>query len=543
MMSTNLLQGFRKHRKFFYLSVLVIAGFFATSALITPNITLVAEKLLEEILRENLETKKNIVAFEFNRLDSFLEYSEKVINDSTDLPFERIKENLLFITELARSTEVISNSFIYAVTLGEIQKIHRSETLKEPDLKDFSKHLNSFEDNTFFDTIISTPQRVINRKFYFKKIDQDTAIVVGYDIDLLNFWKYFSEKYKGDSGYTVVTNQEGVCLLHPEPEFIGKRLDGFFGAVSIDDVLSSKDPSFRKSIESASGDVLKDTATSEFLGLEVVRYFDQINIGKSALIIVESFPVEINLKETTQNIQEYFSWISLVAFLTFILLLMISRIQLKEEYVDNLKVLEEKERLVNTNEKYQKENAVLQLNQLKKKMNPHFLFNSLNSLHVLIESKPELSQEFVLKLAEVYRYLLENREGNLTTVKKELYFLKQYVFLQEIRFKNSLKVEIINKGDELVFFRKIPFLSLETMVENAIKHNEFTKSNPLIIEIIIHQEVIEVLNNYTPRKFNDKDSHKLGLTYLKNIYLHHQESRFKTEIIDGKFKCILPLLS
>ena len=90
-MSINLLQGFRKHRKFFYLSVLVIAGFFATSALITPNITLVAEKLLEEILRENLETKKNIVAFEFNRLDSFLEYSEKVINDSTDLPFDRIK--------------------------------------------------------------------------------------------------------------------------------------------------------------------------------------------------------------------------------------------------------------------------------------------------------------------------------------------------------------------------------------------------------------------------------------------------------------------
>jgi hypothetical protein len=246
MISTNLLQGFKKHRKYFYLSVLVIAGFFAASALITPRITLVAEKLLEDILQENLETKKNIISFEFNRLDSFLEYSEKVINDSTELPIDRIKENLLFITELARSTDVISNSFIYAVTSGEIEKIHRSENLKEPDLKDISKHLNSFEDETFLDTIITSPQRVINRKLYFKRIDPDTAIVVGYDIDLLDFWKYFSEKYKGDSGYTVVTNQEGVCILHPEPEFIGKRLNGFFGSVSIDDVLSSKNPASLK---------------------------------------------------------------------------------------------------------------------------------------------------------------------------------------------------------------------------------------------------------------------------------------------------------
>lgn len=543
MISANLLQGFKKHRKYFYLSVLVIAAFFAGSALITPRITLVAEKLLEEILRENLETKKNIVAFEFNRLDSFLEYSEKVINNSSGFPFDRVKENLLFITELARSTDVISNSFIYAVTSEEMVKIHHSDNLKGPNLKNISSHLNSLQDRAFFDTIIKSPQRVINRKLYFKQIDPDKAIVVGYDIDLLEFWKYFSEKYKGDSGYTVVTNQEGVCILHPEPEFIGKRLNGFFGSVSIDDVLSSENPLLRKPIESASGDVLKDTATSEFLGLEVVRYFDQIKIGKSPLIIVESFPVEINLKETTQNIQGYFSWISLVAFLTFILLLIISRIQLKEEYVDNLKVLEEKELLVNKNEKYQKENAILQLNQLKKKMNPHFLFNSLNSLHVLIESKPGLSQEFVLKLSEVYRYLLENREENLTTVKKELNFLKQYVFLQEIRFKNSLNVRIVNEGDELVPFKKIPFLSLETLVENAIKHNEFTKSNPLYIEIILHQEVIEVLNNYTPRKHKDKDSHNLGITYLKNIYLHHQESRFKTEVTEGKFRCVLPLLS
>lgn len=199
--------------------------------------------------------------------------------------------------------------------------------------------------------------------------------------------------------------------------------------------------------------------------------------------------------------------------------------------------------MIFVNEKYQKENAVLQLNQLKKKMNPHFLFNTLNSLHVLIDLNPELSQQFVLKLADVYRYLLEERSGNLITVKKEITFLEQYIFLQEIRFNNSLNVKIINNCGEKTLLKKIPFLSLETLVENAIKHNNITKQNPLFIEIIISKDKIMVLNNYEPRKNKDKNSYHIGLSYLNNTYQYYQINTFKTEILDGKFRCTLPFIN
>ena len=259
--------------------------------------------------------------------------------------------------------------------------------------------------------------------------------------------------------------------------------------------------------------------------------------------MIVSYPIDIYLKEHIVSIKKYFSWMTVFAFCTFMLLLLVSRFQLRKEFMENLKVVEEKEDLMRANEKFQRENAVLQLNQLKKKMNPHFLFNSLNSLHVLIDSNPELSQQFVLKLAEVYRYLLEEREAHLVTVKKELEFLRHYVFLQEIRFSTSLKVLIRCECDDKILLKKIPFLSLETLVENAIKHNEFTKQKPLFITIIIREEEIVVSNNYAPRKHKDANSHHIGLDYLRNNYEYYQINSFRTLIVNGEFQCFLPLLS
>ena len=117
----------------------------------------------------------------------------------------------------------------------------------------------------------------------------------------------------------------------------------------------------------------------------------------------------------------------------------------------------------------------------------------------------------MLQLADVYRYLLENRDDNLTSLKKELDFLEQYIFLHKIRFKNSLNITIVNQSDdELIFYKKIPVLSLETLVENAIKHNEITKSNPLNIEVEINNTHVTVTNNYSPKKKEHIEGHKIG---------------------------------
>ncbi|MCL7764023.1 histidine kinase [Polaribacter sp. Z014] len=535
----------KKHRQYLYISMLLIAVFFIGSSLITPKITSVTEDLIQDIIQGNLKSKENIVAFEFNQLNSSFKNSQKILRNSQNNSFEFLKEKLLFTSDLSIENHSIYNSFVSIVSSNKLHETHfsnKEDSLYQKEIHTFLKDIHFVKDEVVIDTVVTRADKVINRKIYIKKLPNNKVVYTGYDVDLISFWSYFSETYKGDGGYTVVTNKDGICMLHPDTKYIGKKIESYFSTISIKKILNS---SLKINGYFVPNNInsLKDKAISEFLGLEVLRYYDTIKIGNIPLIVVVSFPVGIHLKETTKNIQGYFSWISFLAFTTFMLLLIASRLQLKKEYVENLKVVEEKEQLTYSNEKYQKENAILQLNQLKKKINPHFLFNSLNSLHVLIDLNPDLSQQFVLKLADVYRYLLDEREGNLISVKEEMSFLEQYIFLQEIRFNKSLHVTIKNNCDDTILVKKIPFLSLETLVENAIKHNEITKINPLMISVVINEDFITIKNNYTPRKCKAKDSHHIGLTYLENTYQFYNISAFKTGVIDDEFVCILPFIT
>ncbi|WBL22728.1 histidine kinase [Zunongwangia sp. HRR-M8] len=526
----NFLRRFRKHQKYFYLSVLIIIAFFIGSSLITPKITSVADDLMEDVRLADLYSKKNNIASEFLQLNSFLSYSKNIINDSYDISTEELINKLDFVSDLALSNTVNVSSYVYVITPDGVRELEhfRSDSIK----KSISEKEILLEANKgYLDTVIIADDKVINRKAYVFQKSKDTSIIVGYDVDLRAFWKYYSEKYQGRTSYTTVFNSDGICLLHPDVENIGYTVKPYFTSFSIADII--KEPG---------NNVLKSNGNSQYLGLDIVRYFDEIMIEDHRLIVVANF-MKFDLQEKTAEIQQYFSWISLLAFITFILLLLIARFQLKKEYNQNLRVHKEKEQLALTNENYKRENAVLQLNQLKKKMNPHFLFNTLNSLHFLIETKPNLSQKFVLQLADVYRYLLENRDDNLTSLKKELDFLEHYIFLHKIRFKNSLKINISNQSDDdLILYKKIPVLSLETLVENAIKHNEITKNNPLHIELKIKNTHVIVSNNYSPKKKNNTEGHKIGLTYLKNIYNYYEVDSFKTKVLEDKFICILPLL-
>jgi sensor histidine kinase YesM len=545
MQSSKFWALFKKYQQYLYLSMLLIAIFFIGSSLINQKITSATEDLVQDIIQGNLKSKENIVAFEFKQLNNSLKNAQKILNNSENNSFESLKEKLLFISDLTLEHHSIHNSFVSVVSSNGVLENHfsnKKDSLYQKEINTFLKKTLFVEDEVLMDTVITEKNSVINRKIYVKKLPNNKIVYIGYDVDLISFWSYFSETYRGDGGYTVVTNKDGICMLHPDTKYIGRKIEMYFKEVSIERILKS---SLKINGYYVSDNInsLKDKAISEYLGLEVLRYYDTIKIDNTSLIVVISFPVDIHLKETTKDIQGYFSWISFLAFATFMLILLVSRFLLKKEYVENLKVVEEKENLINVNEKYQKKNAILQLNQLKKKINPHFLFNSLNSLHVLIDLNPELSQQFVLKLADVYRYLLDERDGNLISVKKEMTFLEQYIFLQEIRFNKSLNVSIINNCDDKILGRKIPFLSIETLVENAIKHNEITKINPLMIDIIIDKNFITVKNNYTPRKSKAKDSHHIGLDYLENTYQYYQITTFKTGVIGGHFVCVLPYIT
>jgi two-component system LytT family sensor kinase len=162
-------------------------------------------------------------------------------------------------------------------------------------------------------------------------------------------------------------------------------------------------------------------------------------------------------------------------------------------------------------QKLKEEKLIFQYETLKSQVNPHFLFNSLNSISSLIKSDPDLSEEFILKLSTVYRYILENSEKEMVPLSTELEFVRNYFALQKIRDgeKIELKVEIIDAGKLNV----LP-VSLQLLVENAFKHNSATRVNPL--EIIIHNEGMDklVVRNNVQTKMRLNSSSKIGLKNL-----------------------------
>ncbi|WP_425659711.1 sensor histidine kinase [Tenacibaculum ascidiaceicola] len=527
----------RKHQYYLLASVSLIVLFFIGYRLITNKITSEAEGLMEVVIKQYAKEKESILQFDFNEFNKFIIDTQRIIESSAGLDKSELKNRLLFNSELAFSEENIDVSFVYFLEDKEVLDSYFFGSINAG--KNILEKTKSLEDkNQIFDTVLNLGGKAYYRKIIKHQLQDSTFVVFGYDINLLKYWNYFSQKYSGKGGYVTLTNNEGVCMLHPEIGYIGKRETSFFDKVSLNQVMKNfEQEDYKKKKQ------VKVAAISEYLKLEVMRYYDVIQVGNSELILITSFPLNIFIKESVNNIKQYLLWMSLLALLTFMLILAFSRSQLRSQHLKTLQYEQERKRLAISNEQYQQKNARLQLSQLRKKLNPHFLFNTLNSLHVLIGLDKTTSQQFVLRLSEVYRYLLKDREANFATVKEELYFLEQYFFLQKIRFNNSINLSIVDNSEDKALLKKIPFLALETLVENAIKHNEITKKNPLFVKVLIEKDVIVVSNNYNPRKGEKEASYSVGLNYLNNFYAFYSVNSFKTEIIEGEFKCYIPLLS
>lgn len=138
------------------------------------------------------------------------------------------------------------------------------------------------------------------------------------------------------------------------------------------------------------------------------------------------------------------------------------------------------------------------LDILKNRLNPHFLFNSLSSLTSLIENDEKTAVDFVQKLSDVYRYILQSNESEFNSLHLELDFIEKYFYLLKIRFSKSLNYEI--DIDESHFNKRIPQLSLQLLIDNAIKHNIISASKPLMIRLTTeHNGRLGVTNNMQPK--------------------------------------------
>ena len=157
-----------------------------------------------------------------------------------------------------------------------------------------------------------------------------------------------------------------------------------------------------------------------------------------------------------------------------------------------------------------------ELEALKSQIDPHFIFNSLNTLSYLITSEPLSAKLYNDTLAKVYRYILSNKEKDLVLLREELEFISNYFYLLKIRFSEAVNMVIeimdLNSEDYL-----IPPISLQTLVENAIKHNEFSEMHPLDIRIAISTNYVVIRNPVRPKEAS-APSNKIGLNNLDNRY-------------------------
>jgi sensor histidine kinase YesM len=195
---------------------------------------------------------------------------------------------------------------------------------------------------------------------------------------------------------------------------------------------------------------------------------------------------------------------------------------------------------VRETEELKKSNLQSQLDSLKNQVSPHFLFNSLNTLSSLIEEDQTQAVQFVNELSRVYRYLLQSNDKELTTLRDEISFLNAYFFLLKTRFGEAIQMEIAIDDEYMSYL--IPPLTLQILVENAVKHNIVSLSRPLLIEIKYDgYDQLSVLNNIQ-KKTVHVASNGMGLSNISAKFKLLNQPDIIINTDDNKFRITLPLL-
>lgn len=184
--------------------------------------------------------------------------------------------------------------------------------------------------------------------------------------------------------------------------------------------------------------------------------------------------------------------------------------------------------------------ASAQFDALKNQLDPHFLFNSLNVLTSLIDENTEAAQNFTTALSKVYRYVLEQKNKELVTVDEELQFAKTFISLLKMRFEDSILFEIPDKAANPE--AKVVPLSLQLLLENAVKHNIVNSSNKLTIKIYEKEGNLIVENNLQPKKVLKKGS-GVGLMNIQQRYSLLTNRKVNINKTTSAFTIALPMLT
>ncbi|MDO5970467.1 2TM domain-containing protein [Flavivirga aquimarina] len=233
------------------------------------------------------------------------------------------------------------------------------------------------------------------------------------------------------------------------------------------------------------------STTVTLIGLFILRMFTSLTLEDKSFY-------EFITNETFKSYQ-FGLWITLTIVITFHIIYFYNRYQQNR--------IKEQKVIAGT--------ASAKFDALKNQLDPHFLFNSLNVLTSLIEENPDNAQRFTTSLSKIYRYVLEQKDKELVTVDEELQFAKTYMSLLKMRFEDSIIFEMQEKASNPE--SKVVPLSLQLLLENAVKHNMVTSSRPLRIKIYENGDNLVVENNLQPKQILKKSS-GVGLGNIKQRY-------------------------
>ncbi len=200
----------------------------------------------------------------------------------------------------------------------------------------------------------------------------------------------------------------------------------------------------------------------------------------------------------------------------------------------------------------EREQLNLQFEALKSQLNPHFLFNSLNTISSLAYRDIGIAEDYIRKLAESYRYILNTNDRHLVKLEEEMKMVRSFFYMQLIKYKGciSMNTEI----PDTCMDSPVPPLSIQMLIENALKHNLICEEKELVLEIKCNEESITVINNIIPKPVllrvgndvidrpKENGSHKIGLENIKKRYRYFVNK--EVEIIrNDHFTVKLPLIN
>lgn len=261
------------------------------------------------------------------------------------------------------------------------------------------------------------------------------------------------------------------------------------------------------------------------------RYFDaMVLLGWVMILPVVFYLVFFGFLPEDEDNDSWFLWISFM-------LLSIVTMAIELFWIS----LERRQYLEIANERLLRSHDLAKYQALINQLSPHFLFNSLNVLSYLVYKDQRKADQFIEELSKIYRYILQLNETYLVPLSKELEFIESYIFLQKIRFQNNLSYS--TDIDAQTINKFIPPLTLEVLVENAIKHNAIEKDQPLHIKIFTENGYLIVENNVQPRNGDEIQSTQVGLKNLFEKFSILESEPPHCAIKNGLFVAHVPLLN